>query len=213
MNIADIRIDYTMNGLSRADLDPDPVTFFAGWFQSAVDAGVHEPNAMVLSTIRQDNSPASRIVLLKGIEQRQFVFFTNYQSAKASEMAAHDNVALNFFWPQLERQVRISGHCQRIPQEQSIAYFKSRPRSSQIGAWASHQSEPIDSRKSLEDNFHQLTTKWEGCEIPYPEHWGGFGVTPTEIEFWQGRVGRLHDRFLYQLSSDSDSWIISRLNP
>lgn len=211
MGLQEIRKEYTKLGLSRADLNPSPISFFELWFEQALEAGVNEPNAMVLSTINQDGAPDSRIVLLKGIVDDSFHFFTNYESQKGQEIAAHPEVSLLFFWPELERQVRIRGNCSKLSRSKSEAYFSSRPRQSQLGAWASDQSQPIENRQILEDKLQALTSKWEDQEIPCPDHWGGYAVNPKQIEFWQGRVGRLHDRFRY--SQNKGSWNIIRLAP
>ncbi|MCD8534248.1 MAG: pyridoxamine 5'-phosphate oxidase [Verrucomicrobia bacterium] len=212
MNLADLRKEYTAHGLRRADLHADPIDQFSHWFKAAVDAGVWEPNAMVLSTLGPDGYPASRVVLLKGLENRQFLFFTNYQSHKGQEIAANGNVALNFFWPQLERQIRISGICRKLNEAASENYFQGRPRASQIGAWVSNQSQVIADRQHLEDRFRALELQWSGRQVPRPPHWGGYSVDPRSLEFWQGRIGRLHDRFLYTRQSD-ESWEILRLAP
>lgn len=212
MNLADLRKEYTAHGLRRADLHADWVDQFAQWFDEAVDAGVCEPNAMVLSTLGRDGFPASRVVLLKGLEDRHFLFFTNYQSLKGQEIASNEKVALNFFWPQLERQVRISGSCEKLDEAASDKYFLGRPRASQIGAWVSNQSQVIPARQHLEDRFRALELQWSGKPVPRPPHWGGYRVDPRTLEFWQGRIGRLHDRFLYTRQKN-ESWEIERLAP
>ena len=210
--IADIRSDYKKHQLDEKEVSNDPLKQFETWFDEAIKSEVMEPNAMNLATISAKNTPASRIVLLKGIENEGFVFYTNYQSNKGKELEANPQAALTFFWPELERQVRIQGVVEKVSKAQSEAYFKSRPRSSQIGAWASPQSAVISDRKILEDREKQLTEKFTNDdELPKPEQWGGYALKPLSIEFWQGRPSRLHDRLIYTL--EEKQWKISRLAP
>ncbi len=212
LNIAALREDYVAHGLRRADLDPDPIKQFAKWFGEAAAAEIRDVNAMCLSTATKDGIPASRIVLLKGISERGFVFYTNYESAKASELAQNPRAALNFLWVQLERQIRINGTVEKTSRAESEEYFQSRPVGSQLGAWASHQSEVIPDRAALENKLAELMKRFSGGPIPLPENWGGYRVVPETIEFWQGRTNRLHDRFRYSRQSDR-TWTIERLAP
>ncbi len=210
--LADLRSEYTMSSLDSADVNKDPLKQFDRWFKEAIDSKLPEPNAMNLATVSEKGAPSSRIVLLKGVEKGQFVFFTNYQSQKGKELEKNPACALTFFWPELERQVRIEGLAERIDTKSSEDYFQSRPRSSQIGAWASPQSSVIKDRQILEDRVKEIERRFEGKEVlPKPNQWGGFGVTAHEIEFWQGRASRLHDRIAY-LWIDK-TWKISRLAP
>lgn len=211
MKIDEIREEYTRGSLRRRDLPDDPYDFFGQWLQQAVNAGVSEPTAMVVSTIGKEGFPSSRVVLLKSFDREGFLFFTGYRSAKGEAIAAHPQVSLLFFWPELQRQVRVTGWAARIPEEESAAYFLTRPVTSRLGAWASEQSRPIPSREYLEERFHFYSRQFENREIPRPDHWGGFRITPHEMEFWQGRENRLHDRFRY--SRNDGHWEISRLAP
>lgn len=210
--LAEIRTDYTKATLSIESVDKDPIKQFETWFKQALDSKALEPNAMNLATLSESGRPTSRIVLLKGIEQRQFLFYTNYQSQKGKELEANPACALNFFWPELERQVRIEGMVSRVSESSSDEYFQSRPRPSQIGAWASPQSTMIKDRNILEERAREIETRFKDLKVlPRPKQWGGFGVTPFEIEFWQGRSNRLHDRIVYTLVGDQ--WKINRLAP
>ncbi|MEQ8424729.1 MAG: pyridoxamine 5'-phosphate oxidase [Cyclobacteriaceae bacterium] len=210
--LADIRTDYTKATLDSTSVEKDPLVQFEKWFQQAIDAKVLEPNAMSLATIAEGGRPSSRIVLLKGIEKGQFLFYTNYQSQKGKELELNPACALNFFWPELERQVRIEGVAGRVSPESSEEYFQSRPRASQVGAWASPQSSLIADRDILESRAKQIEEKYKGFEVlPRPKQWGGFGVAPLEIEFWQGRPSRLHDRIVYSFSDNK--WKVNRLAP
>ena len=217
MDISGIRKEYTTRGLRRQDLLSDPMAQFDGWFQESVRCGVIEPNAMILGTHGMDGFPASRVVLLKGVVGRELHFFTNYDSDKGHELDADDRASLTFFWPELERQVRIQGRCSRVSHEVSDRYFQSRPRLSQVGAWVSDQSRIIPDRKFLEDRLVDEEKKWEGRDVERPPHWGGYAMSPFTFEFWQGREGRLHDRFRYTHPGDQeanpDAWIIHRLSP
>lgn len=208
--IADIRTEYRHLTLNEADVAADPFKQFDSWWQQAISAKVEEVNAMTLATASPEGIPDARIVLLKNIAEGGFVFFTNYQSAKGLQLEANPKAALVFFWKELERQVRIKGSVIKAPNHLSDTYFASRPAGSRVGAWSSPQSRPIDSREVLEQNEAHFKQKF-GEEIPRPDHWGGFIVLPDEIEFWQGRPSRLHDRIVYTKSSDA--WKITRLAP
>jgi pyridoxamine 5'-phosphate oxidase len=208
----ELRKDYSMASLDISDVDKDPIGQFDKWFKEALAAGVPEPNAFTLSTISEGGRPSARIVLLKGLDQRQFVFYTNYQSQKGQELDGNPACALTFFWPELERQVRIEGIATRVQESTSEQYFQSRPRASQVGAWASPQSSIIASRDILEAREREIEKKFEGLNLlPKPKQWGGFAITPIEIEFWQGRASRLHDRVVYYLTDEK--WIVHRLAP
>ena len=209
-DIAQLRRDYSRDGLRRADLDADPVTQFRRWFGQAAAANLLEPNAMVLGT-SDGLRPSCRTVLLKAFDERGFVFFTNYNSRKAKEIALTPQVSLLFPWYALERQVAILGKAERISPAESLAYFVSRPIGSRIGAWVSEQSSVISSRQILESKWEELKQRFAAGEVPLPAAWGGIRVVPMEFEFWQGRENRLHDRFRYQ--ARSDGWTVQRLAP
>ncbi|PLS79755.1 MAG: pyridoxamine 5'-phosphate oxidase [Chloroflexi bacterium] len=211
MSIADLRRDYTLRGLSENEVDPDPLAQFRAWFDQAVAAKVLEPNAMTLATVGADGQPSARVVLLKGFDARGFVFYTNYESRKGRELLAHPRAALLFFWPDLERQVRVEGRVEKVADEESDAYFRSRPHGSRLGAWASPQSEVIPGREVLYQRLHELQQRFGDGEVTRPPHWGGFLVRPTMLEFWQGRASRLHDRLRYQLTDSG--WQRERLAP
>lgn len=210
-DIAGMRRSYTLAGFSEQDAHTSPFIQFRLWFEEAKAAQILEPNAMTLATMGANATPEARIVLLKDMDERGFVFYTNYESAKAQAMAANPRVSLLFFWGELERQVRITGSIEKVSREESDAYFQLRPRESRIGAWVSKQSSVIESRAALEQRFAELTREFEGKDIPLPPFWGGYRVQPETIEFWQGRVGRLHDRLLYE--HKGATWVISRLSP
>jgi pyridoxamine 5'-phosphate oxidase len=212
MDVSDLRRSATGRGLEREDLDADPIVQFERWFSDACGPDRMDPNAMTLSTVNADNRPASRTVLLKYFDDRGFVFFTNLESSKASHIAANANVALLFFWRELGRQISIRGTAAKIPSAETLKYFATRPRGSQIGAWVSSQSSIISARSLLEAKFEELKQKFRDGDVPLPSFWGGYRVTPVEIEFWQGRENRLHDRFLYT-RQDNDGWRIDRLAP
>lgn len=211
-SIAAIRKVYQLESLLEKDLDPDPMKQFATWWQHALDSKIEEPNAMTLATCSASGKPSARIVLLKGIENNGFIFFTNYLSRKGTEI--HDNpfVSLLFFWKELERQVRIEGKITRVPAKESDEYFSSRPKESRIGAWSSPQSSVIESREILQKNVEKYNAQYAEGIIPRPEFWGGYQVQPNLIEFWQGRPGRLHDRLRYALA-ENNTWKIERLAP
>ena len=212
--LAALRREYADAGLHEADLDPDPMTMFGRWFDDAVAAGLHEPNAMVVATVSADGQPSARMVLLKGLAGDGFVFYTNVRSRKGEELAAHPRCALLFPWHQLERQVRVEGTASPLPAAAVAAYFATRPRGSQLGAWASHQSHPVSGREDLEAAYAEAQTRFADQPVPVPDEWGGYAVRPHLVEFWQGRSGRMHDRLVYTRSAGSqDGWAISRLAP
>ena len=212
-SIADLRQNYTRAGLSEADLNSNPIEQFDIWFQQALDADLIEPNAMTLATATPDGKPTARIVLLKRVSERGFVFYTNYESQKGQQLIANPYAALVFLWDKLERQIRIEGKVEKLTESESAEYFHSRPKASQLGAWASNQSRVIPNREVLEQKLADLQEQYSGdATVPLPEHWGGFRVVPNRIEFWQGRPSRLHDRLVYDLQADGD-WQIKRLSP
>ena len=201
-----------MEGLDETRIDTDPIKQFQVWFDEAIAAKLPMPDAMSLATVTPDGRPTSRMVLLKQVDGYGFVFFTNYESAKAKQLEINPYAALVFYWPQLERQVRVEGKVTKTSPEESTAYFKTRPRESQIGAWASPQSAVITAREVLEQRARELAELYCDRDIDCPAHWGGFRLTPDRIEFWKGRAGRLHDRILYELQPD-ETWSIKRLAP
>jgi pyridoxamine 5'-phosphate oxidase len=211
-HIARLREEYSRAGLEESDTDPNPIEQFRTWFDEALAANLHEPNAMVLATATPDGRPSARVVLLKGLDERGFVFYTNYEGRKSRELEANPYAALLFYWGELERQVRLEGRVGRIPDEESDAYFAGRPRGSQLGAWASEQSRPIKDRGALEERLRELEAEYDGREVPRPPFWGGYRVEPETIEFWQGRENRLHDRLVYRRSEDG-GWRRERLQP
>jgi pyridoxamine 5'-phosphate oxidase len=210
--LAGMRQEYMAEGLDVGDLDPDPMVAFAAWFREVAAAGLAEPNAMVVSTVGADGTPSSRMTLLKELDERGFVFFTNYTSRKAVEIDGRAAVSLLFPWHALRRQVVVSGSAARIDPADSAAYFRSRPRASQIGARASRQSAVVGSRAELDERFDELSRRWPvGTEIPVPDFWGGYRVVPRAVEFWQGRTSRLHDRLRY--TRGPAGWTVDRLAP
>jgi pyridoxamine 5'-phosphate oxidase len=211
INIAAIRKDYTLKSFSESDLLKNPFEQFRVWFTEAIHAEVNEPNAMTLATVKPDGSPSARIVLLKGLEDDCFVFFTNYSSNKGQQIGVNNKVALVFFWPELERQVRIEGIAEKLEEYKSDDYFKSRPMSSQIGAHASPQSLEIENRQYLEDLVVKMEELFSEQPIVRPNFWGGFKVIANSFEFWQGRSSRLHDRFIFRKSNNE--WLRKRLAP
>ena len=211
MSLADLRKDYSLAGLAEKDLSRDPFRQFDKWFQEAEAAKIPEPNAMTLATTR-DGRPSARTVLLKGVDGRGFVFYTNYESRKGRELDASPRAALLFPWVALERQVIIEGSVTKVSREEAEAYFHSRPLLSQLGAWVSQQSSIISGRKVLEDTMKELEKKYAGTVVPLPPHWGGYRVAPEIVEFWQGRRSRLHDRLRFRRGDDG-GWIVERLAP
>jgi pyridoxamine 5'-phosphate oxidase len=209
---AAIRRDYRLGLLTEADTAADPIAQFSRWFDDAIKAAVPEPNAMTLATVDSAGQPSARIVLLKGFDERGFVFFTNYLSRKGQELSANPKAGLLFFWPALERQIRIDGEVSMTSRQESEVYFHTRPLSSQIGALASQQSRVITSRATLDQLAADLTRELAGKPIPVPDYWGGYRLAPTAVEFWQGRESRLHDRLLYTRAG-VDGWKIERLSP
>lgn len=215
IDLAALREDYTRGGLSEEDLAEDPFTMFDRWMTQAVEAGVHEPNALVVSTVSASGLPSSRMVLLKGVSPGGFVFFTNLGSRKGQELEQNPACALLFPWHPLERQIRIEGRAQLLPRSEVDDYFAVRPRGSRVGAWASPQSQVVQGRAELDDRYAQMVERFgEDGPVPVPEHWGGFLVVPESIEFWQGRPGRMHDRLVYRRSGDhGEDWRTERLAP
>jgi len=211
-DLADLRRDFSSRPLRRGDLDPDPVRQFDGWFREALAAGIIDANAMSVATCDAAGQPSSRMVLLKFYDAAGFVFYTNLESRKATDIAANARVALLFFWPELRRQLRIEGEASRLPVADTLRYFLRRPRDSQIGAWVSAQSSVISTRAVLEQKFAELSAKLGSGEVPLPSFWGGYRVRPALLEFWQGRANRLHDRLRYQRDA-GDRWQIERLAP
>jgi pyridoxamine 5'-phosphate oxidase len=217
-DLATLRREYGEHGLDVPDLDPDPLAMFRRWLDDSVAAGLHEPNAMVVATASAEGRPSSRMVLLKGLDSRGFVFFTNYESRKAADIAANPHVSLLFPWHDLQRQVRVEGTAAKVSAEESAAYFASRPREAQLGAWASPQSRVVASRAALDERYGGVLAQFAGLdEVPVPPHWGGFRVTPWAVEFWQGRKGRMHDRLVYRRGGDAGDphapWSVERLAP
>lgn len=211
MSLADLRKDYSMSGLLEKDLARDPFRQFDKWFQEAEAAKLVEPNAMTLATSTKDGRPSARTVLLKGVDGRGFVFYTNYESRKGRELAENPRASLLLPWVALERQVIIEGSLVKLSREENAAYFHSRPRASQLGAWVSQQSAIITGRSVLEDAMKTLEKKHAGAEIPLPPAWGGYRLSPESVEFWQGRRSRLHDRLRYR--REKGEWIVERLAP
>lgn len=212
LEIADLRKNYTLQSLDQADVQPNPIAQFQHWFKEALSATLPEPNAMVLATVDASGQPSARVVLLKGLDARGFIFYTNYESRKGQQLAANPKASLCFNWLELERQVRIEGIAEQVPAEESDAYFQSRPFESRIGALASQQSTPVHSREELEQTYTRLLKQFENKPVVRPENWGGYVLRPKRVEFWQGRPGRLHDRIEYERDS-KNNWSIRRLSP
>ena len=208
-SIKDLRTDYHRSELNVKDLTEEPITLFQQWITQAITYS-NDANAFVLSTVNSNGVPSSRVLLLRDATKKGFSFFTNYSSRKSQEIVVNPNVCMNFFWPEMERQVRISGSISRLTEQESDDYFNSRPYESRIGAWCSPQSQVIESRQVLENKIQELKKKYPN-EVPRPENWGGYTIVPKEIEFWQGRASRLHDRFLYD--KEGKNWTINRLAP
>jgi len=211
-SIADLRKDYALQALTEAEAHPNPFQQFQLWFDQAIAAQLHEPNAMTLATATKTGMPSARIVLLKGFDSRGFVLYTNYNSRKGQELAENPQAVLVFWWAELERQVRIEGRVEKVSESEADDYFQSRPRGSRLGAWTSNQSQVISDREVLEQRLQALTAQYQDQEIPRPPHWGGYRVVPSAIEFWQGRPSRLHDRLRYCQGEDGQ-WLIERLAP
>jgi pyridoxamine 5'-phosphate oxidase len=211
-HVAHLRKEYTRAGLKESEADPNPIEQFRTWFDEVLTSNLHEPNAMVLATATLDGRPSARVVLLKGFDERGFVFYTNYEGRKGEELETNPHCALLFYWGELERQVRVEGRVRRVPDKESDAYFAGRPRGSQLGAWVSEQSRPVGDRGALEHRLRELEAEYEGREVPRPPFWGGYRVEPETIEFWQGRENRLHDRLVY-LRSEDGGWRRGRLQP
>jgi pyridoxamine 5'-phosphate oxidase len=235
MSLADLRREFGFGGLRRCDLDANPIAQFADWFgqaalgrsrgwwrklgialykcvQVALGADPIDPNAMTLATADKEGRPSARMVLLKNVDERGFIFYTNYDSRKGCELAENPRAALVFYWPELERQVCVFGEVTKLPREESEIYFRTRPRGSRLAAWASNQSEVVKDRRTLEGKWSQMKAKYSGDDVPLPPYWGGYILSPTRVEFWQGRPNRLHDRFRYTKQPDGH-WIIERLSP
>lgn len=210
--ISDLRKSYDTSGLRESELESDPFKQFQKWFGEAAAAQPVEPNAMMLATATKDGIPSARMVLLKGFDDLGFVFFTNYESQKGRELEENPQAALVFYWPELERQARVTGQVSRVTREESEAYFQSRPVGSRLGAWASHQSQVIPNREVLEKRLEALTNDYQARDVPLPPYWGGYRLAPRAIEFWQGRPNRLHDRLRYTRQGDG-RWLIERLSP
>jgi len=212
-SIADLRREYARARLDEADVSHDPLVEFARWFAEAQDAQLPDPNAMTLATATADGAPSARIVLLKGFDERGFVFYTDYRSRKGAELEANPRAALVLYWSELDRQVRITGGVALASREESERYFKSRPLGSRLGAWASHQSRVIPGRAALERDLRTMEDRFEDGDVPLPAHWGGYRVVPDTIEFWQGRESRLHDRIRYVREGGGKGWRVERLSP
>ncbi len=211
-SIADLRREYAGTPLDEAAVHPDAIAQFRAWFEEALSAEVVDPNAMTLATATPDGRPSARVVLLKGLDERGLVFYTDYGSRKGRELEANARAALLFHWPELHRQVRIHGVVSRVPREESEAYFRSRPLASRYSAWVSHQSEPVPDRQALEARLREAEARFPDGDVPLPDRWGGYVLAPESIEFWQGRPGRLHDRLWYDRLPDG-GWRIERLSP
>ncbi len=211
VNLESLRREYMQEGLQRKDLTEDPISLFERWLEQAINAGIHDPSAMTIATVNAEGQPSQRIVLLKQVDVRGFVFYTNYESRKARDIATNSRVSLHFPWHSLERQVKVTGVAHKVGHAESLKYFLSRPKESQLAAWASAQSRPVSSRQLLMQQFKRMQEKFAQGQIPLPDFWGGYRVEPATIEFWQGGVHRLHDRFVYTRSNSR--WTIERLAP
>jgi len=211
MDLKNLRLNYKKSSIDFKNLENNPISFFLKWFDDALKVNKEEANACVLSTVSVENKPSSRVVLLKSVNEKGFTFFTNYKSNKSLDIQNNPNVSLNFYWPELERQVRITGVAEQISPKDSDEYFKNRPRESQMGAWLSHQSTSIGLYYNFMDTLNKLESTFKGKDVERPLHWGGYCVIPSKIEFWQGRPSRLHDRLLYEL--DENVWNKKRLAP
>jgi len=212
MDVSEVRRDYRRAALDERDLAPEPIAQFRAWLAEALAADPLDPTAMTLATADREGRPSARVVLLKGYDERGFVFFTNYGSRKASELAANPHAALVFYWPARDRQVRVEGVVEKTSREETAAYFATRPPASQLGAWASRQSAPVAGREPLEQAFAAAAQRFAGGEIPAPDFWGGYRLAPTRVEFWQGRESRLHDRIAYRRNAHG-GWTVERLQP
>jgi pyridoxamine 5'-phosphate oxidase len=212
MELDNIRRDYSQGGLRRKDLQENPVNQFTLWLQQAIDSGLKDPTAMTVATVSPEGMPSQRIVLLKHVDEQGFVFYTNLESRKAQDLAHNQNISLHFPWHGLERQVKIQGVAERVSAAESLKYFLSRPKDSQLAAWASAQSRPVSSRQLLMQQFARMKEKFSEGDIPLPSFWGGYRVRPSQIEFWQGGDNRLHDRFVYR-SLEDQTWSVDRLAP
>ena len=213
MQLENFRREYLQGGLKREDLKADPVVQFEEWLKQAIDAGMKDPTAMTVATVDTNGQPSQRIVLLKHVDQQGFVFYTNYESHKAQDLAQNPLISLHFPWHALERQVKICGRTEKVSAAESLQYFSSRPEESQLAAWASAQSRPVSSRQLLMQQFNAMKEKFKQGKIPLPDFWGGFRVVPSSIEFWQGGANRLHDRFQYSRDDREGEWQIQRLAP
>ncbi|GAA6167257.1 pyridoxamine 5'-phosphate oxidase [Sessilibacter corallicola] len=210
--LSGLRRDYTLGELKREELLSDPIEQFELWLKQVIDLGLKDPTAMTVATVDATGQPSQRIVLLKQLDARGFVFYTNYASKKAQDIGQNAKVSLHFPWHALERQVKVCGVAEKVSAAESLKYFSSRPEESQLAAWASHQSHPVESRTLLMSQFQRMKEKFKSGKIPLPDFWGGYRIIPTEIEFWQGGSHRLHDRFVYQ-KDDDGRWDIQRLAP
>lgn len=211
MDLKNLRLNYKKSSIDFKNLEDNPISFFLKWFDDTLKVNKDEANACVLSTVSVENKPSSRVVLLKSVNEKGFTFFTNYKSDKSLDIQNNPNVSLNFYWPELERQVRITGIAEQISPKDSDEYFKNRPRESQMGAWLSHQSTSIGLYYDFMDTLNKLESTFKGKDIERPLHWGGYCIIPSKIEFWQGRPSRLHDRLLYEF--DENAWNKKRLAP
>ncbi len=211
MSIGELRREYRLANLDVNDVDPDPVVEFGKWMDQALRADLQEPHAMTLATASADGVPSARVVLLRGYDASGFTFFTDYRSRKGRELADNPRACGVFYWPELERQVRVSGAVRKVSREESEAYFRSRPTGSRLGAWASTQSAVIADRGVLEERLREMAARFGTADVPLPEHWGGYRIVPVELEFWQGRESRLHDRVRYR--KQGDVWRLERLSP